>query len=415
MHEVFQPYERGVYHKSVEKHSVNFSSIPDQPGVYFFKRGREVLYVGKATSLRSRVRSYFDGRLLEKRGAVVDKAVRDATQLSWESTDSVLEALLLEARYIKRLKPFGNSQAKDDKSFNYVVITKETFPRVLILRGRELDAKVPPSLRKYVFGPFTQGGSLKEALKIIRRIFPFFDDKSHEAKTRRFYQSLGLYPGEDEKEYQKTIRHIVLLFSGKKKQLIASLTKDMARAARRERFEEAELLKRQVFALTHIQDIALIKDEYRAPESVGYRIEAYDTAHLGGSETRAVMVVIENGEPQKSAYRTFTIRTAQASDDYQALREVLTRRFGHPEWPYPQLVVIDGGATHLKVARAVLANLKLDIELCAVVKDERHKPRQILGKKSTVSVHEKSILLANSEAHRFSLGRHRKALRKRVQ
>lgn len=404
-----------MYHGKVERAKVKFSEIPDEPGVYFFKKGREVLYVGKATSLRSRVRSYFDGQLLIKRGAVVDKVVQDATSVTWETTDSVLEALLLEATHIKKLKPYGNSQSKDDKSYNYVVITNEEFPRVLTLRGRELAAKVAPSLRKYVFGPFTHGGSLKEALKIIRKIFPYFDERSREPKTLKFNQSIGVYPDVDKAEYQKTVRHIALLFEGKKKSLLKALEKEMRALARAEAFEKAEVLKRQVFALTHIRDTALLKDEYRTPQSAGYRVEAYDTAHLAGSATRAVMTVVENGEPLKSDYRVFTIRTAVGGDDYQALREVLERRFSHPEWQFPKLIVIDGGRVHLKTATQVLKQLKIDIELCAVVKDEKHKPREILGKRATVESHKSSILLANSEAHRFSMSRHRRALRNRVQ
>ena len=396
------------------KSDLDTSKLPDTPGVYQFVRGDEVLYVGKATSLRSRVRSYFDPDLREKRSPVVEKAVRDATHVRTLQTDSVLEALLLEARLIKELQPYGNKQEKDDKSFNYVVVTKEEFPRVLTLRGRELAAKVAPKSRKYVFGPFTQGGSLKEALKIIRHIFPYFDERSRQDKTIAFNQSIGIYPTYDKASYQRTIRNIALLFEGKKKALIAGLEKQMRAAAKAERFEEANAVKRQLFALTHLRDTSLLKDEYRTARSAGYRIEAYDTAHLGGSAARGVMVVVEDGEPLKSEYRIFTIRTAKDADDYQALREILTRRFTHPEWATPKLIVIDGGNTHLKVAREVLKKLKYEGDLCAVVKDSRHKARDILGKPSVVNSHAPSILLANAEAHRFSISRHRRAMRKRI-
>ncbi len=395
--------------------TINFQDIPDAPGVYFFKRASEVVYVGKATSLRSRVRSYFDGQLLEKRGPVVEKAVRDATQVVWQETDSVLEALLLEARHIKKLKPYGNTQEKDDKSFKYVVITNDTFPRILTVRGRELSSRVAPKARKYVFGPFTQGGSLIEALKIIRRIFPYFDERSREIKTLRFNQSIGVYPDISAAAYARTIQHIRLLFEGKKKTLLKSLEREMQRAARNKEFEAAQACKRQLFALTHLQDSALIKDEYRAPHSVGYRIEAYDTAHLGGSSPRGVVVVVVDGEPVKAEYRTFTIRNGKKGDDLAALTEILTRRFSHHEWEIPKLIVIDGGRTHLTHATNVLRGLTYTGDICAVVKDHTHKARDVLGRKSVTSVHTSSILLANAEAHRFSLGRHRRALRKRVQ
>lgn len=395
-------------------------TIPDAPGVYFFKRNATVLYVGKATSLKSRIKSYFDGTLLEKRGPLVSSVVEEANRIAWQETDSVLEALLLEAALIKRLKPKGNSASKDDKSWNYVVVTNELFPRVLTIRGRELPTAIAPTLRKKVYGPFTQGGALKEALKIIRKIFPFFDTRfplsgrySPQAeKLLRFNQSIGVYPRENKAEYRTTIRHIMYLFEGKKKTLMGALERDMHRVAKANQFERAAELKRQLFALKHIQDIALLKSEYRMPSTNGFRIEAFDTAHLGGSASRAAMVVIEDGEPQKSEYRLFTIRTATPGDDYQALRELLERRFKHTEWREPQLLVLDGGRAHLRVATTVLAKLKKEIAVCAVVKDERHRPREIIGKRVLTQNHEASILLANSEAHRFSTSRHRRALRK---
>jgi excinuclease ABC subunit C len=397
------------------KDDINPSDIPDEPGVYFFKRGSTVLYVGKATSLRSRVRSYFDGQLLEKRGAVVDKAVRDATRVTWEVTDSVLEALLFEARLIKKLQPYGNTSEKDDKSFNYVVITNEEFPRVLTVRGRELAARVAPQMRRHVFGPFTQGGALKEALNIIRHIFPYFDERSREAKTVAFNQSIGVYPTYDKQAYRRAVRNIVLLFEGKKQKLVTRLERQMRTASKDERFEEASEAKRQLFALTHIRDTSLLKDEHRAPHTTGYRIEAFDTAHLGGSAARGVMTVLEDGEPLKSDYRIFTLRSLdRGGDDYQALREIMTRRLAHPEWGTPKLMVIDGGHAHLKVARSVLSISDIDIDVVAVVKDERHRPREILGKKNIIAAHRPSILLANAEAHRFSITRHRTALRKQV-
>lgn len=394
------------------KAKVPFSKIPDSPGVYFFKKGSDVLYVGKATSLRSRVRSYFDGVLEEKRGPLVAQVVKEASRVAWQETDSVLEALLLEAKFIKELKPRGNTLAKDDKSWNYVVITNEEFPCVVTVRGRELEARFAPKARRKTYGPFTQGASLQAALKIIRKIFPYFDERSRVPATRRFNQSIGIYPSVSALEYRKIIRNIEFLFEGRKKALLKTLEREMLRAAKSEDFERADNLKRQIFALKHIQDIALLKDEYRAPRATAFRVEAFDTAHLRGASPRAVMAVVVDGEPEKSEYRTFTIRTAKDSDDYQALREVLTRRFKHPEWAFPKLIVIDGGRTHLTVARAVLKHLGVDIDVVSVVKDERHRPREILGPSALAHAHESSILLANAEAHRFSLARHRRALRK---
>lgn len=405
----------------MEKKDINFSKIPNTPGIYIFRKGKKILYIGKATSLRSRIRSYFVQNITEIRSPLIAKIVVDAGVVTWEETDSVLEAFLLESKRIKEYQPVGNTDAKDNKSWNYLVVTNETFPRFLVLRERELTSKFSPSLIKHLFGPFPSGVMLKSALKIIRRIFPFFDTKfplgSHlspaNEKTLHFNQSIGLYPRElNEIEYKKTVRNIVLLFEAKKSTLLKTLEREMMKSAKAEHFEEAEKLKRQVFALRHIQDISLVKEELRAPESAEFRIEAYDTAHIRGSAPRGVMSVIVDGEAVPAEYRTFTIRDAKAGDDYAALTEIITRRANHPEWPFPKLIVIDGGKTHLNIAKKLLVKVGIDADVVSVVKDERHRPREILGGTALGVTHESSILLANSEAHRFSISRHRQALRK---
>src|SRR5581483_4178296 len=113
--------------------------IPDSPGVYFFlDKRKKVLYIGKATSLRDRIRSYFSKDLHATRGPILVKMLAEAKSFDFRKTDSVLEALILEANLIKNYKPIANSDLKDDKSWNYVVITKEDFPQILLVRGKEL-------------------------------------------------------------------------------------------------------------------------------------------------------------------------------------------------------------------------------------------------------------------------------------
>lgn len=407
----------------MKKADIDFKKIPDAPGVYrFFSESKDVLYVGKATSLRDRIKSYFAADIADVRSPLIERIVRDAKEVAWEVTDSVLEALILEAKRIKSFMPVGNTDQKDNKSFAYLVVTKERFPRFLIVRERELSGTFSPKLVKHLFGPFMSVASLREALKIIRKIFPFFDTpfpvaeslSPQRRKTLSFNQSIGLYPRDlDERSYAKAVRNIVTLFEGKKPSLVRTLEKDMKRAAKDERFEDAAELRRQIFALTHIRDITLIKDEYKKPQSAEFRIEAYDTAHIRGAEPRGVMAVIVDGEARPAEYRVFTIRNGKPGDDIAALSEIIERRAKHREWPYPHLVVIDGGATHLKHARQFLKYVGMGADVVSVVKDERHKPREVLGSPNLAYTHESSILLANAEAHRFALGRHRRAMRNR--
>jgi excinuclease ABC subunit C len=172
----------------MQREDISRYDIPDTPGVYFFlgpkrggagRDGKDILYIGKATSLHDRVRSYFAKDLGEARSPAIVAMVGKADGLKWQECGSVLEALILEAALIKKHQPPYNVDEKDDKSWNYVVVTKEDFPRVLIVRGRELHDPVFLKTKNYqlktVFGPFPHGGQLKEALKLVRKIFPFRD------------------------------------------------------------------------------------------------------------------------------------------------------------------------------------------------------------------------------------------------
>ncbi len=423
--------------------------LPDSPGVYFFLGSKkEVLYIGKATSLRDRVRSYFTADLILTRGPLLADMLARAQSIDWRETDSVLEALLLEASLIRSHKPRYNTDLKDDKSWNYVVVTDEDFPRVLLVRGKELEMQIregkasktrkssaedflsPASSRLrmfsqpsfallHIFGPFPHGMQLKEALKIIRKIFPYRDTCRPGQGKRCFNAQIGLCPGvctgEIQKaEYRRNIRHIALLFQGKKMQLIALLRREMKVAAKEERFEDAARLRKQLFALEHIQDVSLIKDEFRTWSSdvQSRRIEAYDIAHLRGAANVGVMTVVEDGAAITDEYRKFRIRTAKPGDDAGALQEILSRRLTHTEWKPPRLIVVDGGSAQMNAAKKALAECGMQIPVVGVVKDEKHRPRSIQGDRAHIAGRERDILLANAEAHRFAIGYHRARSRK---
>jgi excinuclease ABC subunit C len=399
-------------------------NLPETPGVYFWKSAGQILYIGKATSLRDRVRSYFSNDLIQTRGPRMVDMVFKSDTIEWQETDSVLEAMIAEANLIKKHWPDYNVKEKDDKSFNYVVITREKFPRIMVIRGRTLEVerqKKELKVRK-IFGPFTSGSALREALKIIRKMFPFIDKHSSSKYTTIFYRQLGLSPDtaseEARIEYQKNIDHIALFFEGKKGKLVHALERDMNEYAKTLQFEKAAEVKRKIFALDHIRDIALIKedlgiDSSASESSTGFRIEAYDTAHMSGKESAGVMTVVVDGEIAKNEYRKFKLSPEIGNNDTASLREIIERRLGHSEWRMPDIVVIDGGVGQLNMAQKVFAERGVAIPLVAVVKDERHKPSDILGDAALITTHKKSILLANHEAHRFSLSYHRKLRRMR--
>lgn len=400
-------------------------NLPDGPGVYFFREGDKILYIGKATSLRDRVKSYFSRDLIKTRGMGLVDMVTRATTVTFEETLSVLEALVLESALIKKYKPFYNTKEKDDKSHYFVAITDETHPVVILERGKNIDQRAKKILSspkngasqagkkiRYLFGPFPHGPMIREGLRILRKIFPFDTPQSMKKNHSVFYRQIGLAPDVGTPvahiRYLESIKHIALFLGGKSKELAKGLERDMKSAAKRGEFELAAQLRNQLFALRHIQDVSLLKHSLGDMSSESaFKIEAYDIAHISGSSMVGVMTVIIQGEPDKSGYRKFIIRSVKGANDPAALREVLERRMKHPEWAMPSLIVVDGNEVQRSVAVSILVDLKLEIPVVAVVKDERHRPRAILGNETIISKHKRAILLANSESHRFALSFHR--------
>ncbi len=400
----------------MNKNDLKKLHFPDAPGVYFFlNKQKKILYIGKATSLKSRVRSYFASDIKEKRSELIEVMVHEAATVEVTETDSVLEALILETNLIRTHKPQYNTRSKDDKSYNHLVITKEEFPRILIVRERDLYDMFEKKDLLYTFGPFPNGQLFREAMKIVRKLFKFYDTKVPVGKERTnlergkiyFNRQIGLYPDENNKEeYVRTIRHIKLFFQGKKKIIIKELTTEMHKKAKEEKFEEAHAIKKKIFALQHIQDIALIKQE--VPTTSGnFRIEAYDVSHHAGAEMVSVMVAIENGAPNKGEYRKFKIRSVKKSNDTKALSETLKRRFSHPEWKFPDCIVVDGGAAQQNVAKEFLTTNNLSIPVLGIVKNKQHKPERLEGDSRLIEKYRYEILLANAEAHRFAIKYHR--------
>jgi len=411
-------------------------NIPDSPGAYMFLKKKlqarsskpqaqdseRILYIGKATSLKDRVKSYFSKDIGISRSLLIEGMVKEAHSIDWVETDSVLEALILEANLIKKYKPKYNTKEKDDKSFNFVVISKEDFPRVFTMRGREIqnNLKAKSYKLKAIYGPYPQGSSLKEALKIIRKIFPFRGEKDP-VKTKKgvstLNEEIGIVPrfriGEvSKKDYQKTINNIRLFFEGKKSKIINELKKEMKENSQKENFEKAALIRNQIFALEHINDIALMKSGfYEDDQDKSIRIEAYDIAHLGETNRVGVMVSFLGNEPDKKHYRRFKINTNKKGDT-AALAEVVERRLSHPEWPLPKIIVVDGGKAQINAAERVLKLYGSKIPVVSVVKDDKHKAREIMGDKDLRLKYEIEIIRANSEAHRFALKYHREKRRK---
>jgi excinuclease ABC subunit C len=395
--------------------------IPDNSGVYIFRDYRKrPIYIGRATSLKDRTKSYFANDLIETRGPRVVDMITKAKFITWEETKSVLEAIMLESQLIKRYQPTYNVDERDDKSAQYIVITEEEWPRVFLVRVRDFEkmntaGTLPYAVKKY-FGPFTDSGLIKEALKILRKMFPFRDAKSADPRHQAFYQAIGRSPDiakYDEKgNYKKTIDYLILFFESENKKLRNQIEQDMKNYAEIELFEQANRAKKLLYALEHINDIALVKknQENNHSENAGkgkvLRLEAYDVAHMSGLDVVGTMVVMENGKLNKNEYRKFKM-SVDRNNDLAGLAEILTRRLNHSEWTYPDIIVVDGNQRQYDIAIGILQSRRIDIPVVAVTKNDKHKAESFIGNPQLIEKNKLQIVALNEEAHRFSIGYHR--------
>jgi excinuclease ABC subunit C len=398
-----------------------YKNLPDTPGVYLMRDAKgALLYVGKAANLKRRVSSYF----LRPHDTRIERLVSKIAKIDFEKAGSAIEALIREAELIKEHEPPFNIREKDDKSFLYVEITKEPFPRIILARGKDI-AKENYKVRDR-FGPFTSAHSLKDAMKIIRRIFPWNSHTADEVgicARACFNYEIGLCPGTcigaiTRPEYLKTVRNISLFFEGKKERVVKILSKDMAAAAKKMDFEKAEVIKRQIFALKHIQDIAFISEDKIAGESDNQklRIEGYDISNISGVSAVGSMVVFVDGEPDKNEYRKFKIKTVTGPNDFAMLQEVLSRRFarsveppaGEPNWPLPDVILIDGGKGQVSAAKAILDGYNLKIPIVGLAKGPERKRNDLIGLiPKGLAVDTKTLIKVRDEAHRFAISYHK--------
>ena len=407
--------------------------LPDVPGVYLMKDGEgNVLYVGKATSLLRRVSSYFQ----KAHDARIGEMVSKIRKIDYIEKPTVIEALILEANLIKYHWPPYNIREKDNKSFLYLVITKEEFPRPLLIRGHELDERSNKEF-KAVFGPYTSPRSLRAALDLLRKVFAW-TSCTPGMKRPCFYYHLKQCPGvcigvADKQAYQKTIRDLIRFFQGKKDGILKDYKKQMKVASKARHYEAAAAYRNKIYFLEHIQDIAILKkedppslarselrgaghpdyiQEGEASVNLFGRVEGYDISTIQGTSTVASMVVFEHGAPAKSEYRKFRIRTPRA-DDLAALRETVTRRFRN-SWRHPDLLLIDGGIGQVKTVTAVVHELGLGIPVVGIAKGPERKRNDLICDPRHLDLcrlceqYKDLLIQVRDEAHRFAITYHRK-------
>lgn len=412
--------------------------MPEKPGVYEFLDNKQtVLYVGKAISLKARVSSYFTSpaQLGPKTQALVEKVAKIRVTL----VESELEALLLEAFLIKKRKPYYNIRLTDDKSYQYIRITsKDRYPSITLARRTE----DPKSL---YFGPYPSSRAVKTVLKTIRRVFPFMSTTNH-PKRICLYNHLGLCPclpandtDSARKAYQKNLKGIVRILEGKSRIIQKELEKERDISSQQEQFENALTLQKRIQALKLItepfhkpneydlnpnlrvdlrnkemEELITILNQHNYRLSRVSRIECYDISNTQGTHATASLVVLTNGEIDKSQYRRFKIKIDGRPNDFAMMEETLTRRLKHNDWPLPDLLVVDGGKGQITSALKAFENTGVAVPLIGLAKREEtiitSDFHEILLPRRTGAL--QLIMRLRDEAHRFALTYHRKLRQK---
>lgn len=339
-------------------------TLPAAPGVYFHKGlNGEVIYVGKAAVLKNRVRQYFHHTQKDPK---TEALVREIADTDWIVVDTEMDALFLESEMIKRYMPKWNILLRDDKTVSYVRIDmKSEVPYVSFTRTPQDD-------KATYIGPFYGKAAVAQALRILRKVFPYYDKPYDGKKTLN--TDLGLTPGIEvgratAQEYKKNLRKLRLYLEGGRHKLISEIEKQMKQVAKEEKFEEAAELRKQLFGLKELQKKIVFSDKEFLDISSDQaltdlqqilglpnpprRIEGYDISHQSGTNVVGSMVVFTNGASDRSEYRKFKLRN-QKNDDTANLHEVIGRRLRHSEWDFPELVILDGGIGQVNAVKEML-------------------------------------------------------------
>lgn len=346
-------------------------SLPVYPGVYFHKnKDGEIIYVGKAAVLKNRVRQYFQH---SQKDAKTEALVAEIYDTDWIVVDTEMDALFLESEMIKRYKPKWNILLRDDKTVSYVRIDlKSEIPYVSFTRTPVDDGA------RYV-GPFYGKTAIERALRILRRVFPYYDKPYDGKKTLN--TDLALTPGiEVEKstpaEYKKDLKKLIRYLEGDRKKLLRDLETQMQALSKEGKYEEAATVRNQLFGLKELkkkivfsnkefldissdQALTELKNLLGLPEPPK-RIEGYDISHQSGTNVVASMVVFVNGVSDRSEYRKFKLK-CQQNNDPESLKEVISRRLKHQEWPLPDLIILDGGEIQIAAVLPLLEPLKIPV------------------------------------------------------
>jgi len=434
----------------------NIGKIPQITGVYCFKN-KKILYIGKAVNIQERVKNHF-----QQPGFREDILLDKTNVVGFIKTDTEIEALVLEAKLIKKYQPKFNVMWRDDKNYFFVVRTNEDFPQVFVTH--QIKNK------NNHIGPFVDGKALKQTLKILRKVFPFRSCKHLPKPSTRAKLSAGPVPHRNKvsgagkpclwyqldrctapcilgsgagsqlpsaktkikRETKANVRSIFEILKGKKNEVLKNLKKEMKAASRNQDFEKASNLRNKIFslekAISHssmpiFEDIELENKEklgkwiktqkdlqklFKTKKTFS-RIEAFDISNIQGQAATGSMISFFEGEADKNSYRKFKIKIQAKPNDVAMIKEVIGRRLNHKEWPYPDLILVDGGISQFNAAKAVIKSKNILITSLAKAENKLFikKGKMIFLKTLSRKIFNLMLQLRD-EAHRFAIAYHKK-------
>ena len=424
--------------------------LPEKSGVYLFKNENdEIIYIGKANSLKNRVSSYFNRNY--SHSPKVKQMIKQIADIEYILTASEMEALLLESRLVKKIKPYFNTQLKDDKSYPFIQITGDNrFPAIHLIRKSSKTA----GQKAFYYGPFTDVETTRKAVHRLRNIFRIRNcsqQKFNLGKPCLDYQielcSAPCAQKIEQDEYLKKVKECELLLSGRHRVLLKNLRQEMKIAAQLMLYEKAakirdtinmieKVISQEKASRSYQKKINSFTRENTAKEFLqkGLKelkdylklavlprtIEAYDISNTQGKMAVGSMVSFQSGLPNKNRYRHFKIKGELGINDYAMMKEVLERRFKNRqlrEEQLPDLILVDGGRGQLNIAAMVLQELNLSLNLVSLA--EREEQLFQYGVRDPILLPRNSeafflIQRIRDEAHRFALSYHTKLRNKTI-
>ena len=414
------------------------------PGVYVFRNSSgEVIYVGKARSLRKRLSSYFRPSAVARADPKVRALINSIASYEVFPVKTESEALLLESRFIKEYAPRYNVSLRDDKRFLLICVDPtETFPRLRLTRLRKDDGRVD-------FGPFPRAGALRQTL---RQVAAHVGLRTCSARlptpeTRRrcihrsFSQCSCPCTGKvTAAEYASRLDAAYSILRGETSAFVDHVRTEVRRLAGLRRFEDAAHLRDVLenlkavcsphdrrFSASIIQtgkptDAGLLElQELLSLASPPRVIECFDISNIGGRLAVGSMVCFRDGRPSPRDYRRYRVRAPEPTDDAGMLRHVVARRYQRvcrEGLPVANLVVIDGGRTQLAAATDALALAGMSVPAVLALAKKREEV-YVVGRDLPLLLartHPALRLLQalRDEAHRFALSYHRQLRRRRI-